>query len=148
MEIVDLFIESNKNKFLNSIIKIPKGYDWYFGLILDIDDFDLGAIPHIDSYIEQQCNIIYEKSSQNIKLLKICILGNRDLLVFGLNATPFNNDIRGILKSICKYLKLKQYKVNYLKNFYNVIFSVWGEKQYGLLICDDRAYNLDLLKEE
>ena len=148
MEIIDLFIESNKNKFLNRIVKIPKGFDWYFGLILDIDDFDLGLKQKIDTFLKQKCDIIYEKSNKNIKLLKICLLDSYTLLLFGLNSEPFNNDIRGILKSICKYIDCKLYKVNYLKKFYNMVFSVWGEQQYKHLICDNKAYDLKLLREE
>lgn len=148
MEIIDLFIESNKNKFLNGIVKIPKGYDWYLGIVIEIDNFDIGKKPEIDKMLEQKCEIIYEKSNKNIKLLKICLLDSYTVLLFGLNAEPFNNDIKGILKSICKYIECKIFEVSYLKKLYNMVYSVWGDQQYKYLIYDNKALDLRLLREE
>ena len=34
MEIVDLFMEKSKDKFLNMLVKIPKAYDWYLGIVI------------------------------------------------------------------------------------------------------------------
>ena len=34
MEIIDLFMEKSKDKFLNMLVKIPKAYDWYLGIVI------------------------------------------------------------------------------------------------------------------
>ena len=48
MEIVDLFMEKSKDKFLNMLIKIPKAYDWYLGIVIKLDDYDEDADPIVN----------------------------------------------------------------------------------------------------
>ena len=51
MEIVDLFMEKSKDKFLNTLVKIPKTYDWYLGIVVKLDDYDLVRLEPIDDFL-------------------------------------------------------------------------------------------------
>ena len=61
MEIVDLFMEKSKDKFLNMLIKIPKAYDWYLGIVIKLDDYDLARLDPIDDFLTRRCEEIYNK---------------------------------------------------------------------------------------
>lgn len=148
MEIVDVFLEKSKDKFLNSLVKIPKQYDWYLGLVINIDSFDEATLTPLDEIIEQKCNMIYDKSEQHIKLLKIMSLDTYTLLLFGTDPIPYNSNIKGIIKSIAKYLGCKSYEATYFKYFRNMIFNSWGVQQYFYLVNDNKAIDLKMIKED
>lgn len=141
MELVDVFLEKSKHKFLNSLVKLPKEYDWYLGLVIDDDNID----EHI---VIEKCNMIYEKTEKHLKLLKIMLIDDYTLLLFGTDPIPYNNNIIGIIKSICKYLDCKMCRINYLKYFKNMVYDAWNEQKYFYLINDNRAYNLKGVNED
>ena len=141
MNIIDVFMEKSKHVFLNSLIKIPKEYDWYLGIILKLDSDDILT----NEEFEKKCNKIYEKSEKHLKLLKICLIDNFTFLLFGVNPTPFLGDIKKIVKSICKYLNCKIYEITFVKNFNETIFDVWGEQQYFYLIDENKAIDLKFI---
>ena len=51
MEIVDLFMEKSKDKFLNMLVKIPKAYDWYLGIVIKLDDYIRNNIYLLHIYL-------------------------------------------------------------------------------------------------
>ena len=110
MEIVDLFMEKSKDKFLNMLIKIPKAYDWYLGIVIKLDDYTL--------------------------------------LLFGTDPIPYNSNIKGVIKSVCKYLDCKIYEANYIKYLRDMVFDPWGEQNYHYIIGDNKAYDLRAIKED
>lgn len=142
MKIVDSFLEKSKHKFLNNLVKIPKQFDWYLGLVIKVDN---KTIPNI--VFEEKCNVIYEKSEKHLQLLNILLIDDYTLLLFGLDPTPFNNNIHNILISICKYLDCEYYRPTYMKCFEEMVFNTWEEQQYKYLIKDNRTYNLKEVKE-
>lgn len=148
MEIVDIFLENSKDKFLNNLIKIPKGYEWYLGIVIDSEQ-----INYIE--IKNKCNEIYEKSKEHLKLLEIYNIqdkdGMKDVFLFAFN--PITNNIKGTINSIAKYLNCKTYEVTYVRYFRQMIFNAWGEQQYFYLIDHTKteeglAYDLKALKED
>lgn len=141
MEIVDSFLEKSKHKFLNNLVKIPKQFDWYLGLVIEVDNSTI-----LNNSFEEKCNIIYEKSEKHLQLLNILLIDNYTLLLFGLDPTPFNNNIHNILISICKYLGCEYYRPTYMKCFEDMVFNAWGEQQYKHLIVNDKSYNLKEIK--
>mgnify|MGYP003290078069 CR=1 FL=1 len=144
MEIIDCFLEKSKNKFLNNLVKIPKQYDWYLGLVFHLDSDDIIT----NEEITERCTSVYEKSDKHLQLLKICLIDDHTLLLFGIDPVPFNSNIVGIIKSICRYLDCPIYSPKYMKNFGNMVIDVWGEQKYKYLIADDRAYDLQFVGGE
>lgn len=130
------FVEDSKNKILKNIVGIEKGFDYYLGIVIEKED---------EKDLEEKCNAICEKSSKNIKLLKICQIDEDTLLIFELNS-EFAKSINGILKSISKYLDVPEYTVTYMKSLQDVAFSAWGEQFYNLIQSEDKKYWLKELK--
>lgn len=143
MEVVDVFLEKSKDKFLNKIVKIPKDYDWYLGMVIDLGMDDIIT----DEEISNKCKEIYTKSEKHLELLKIVYVDDYTLLLFGTDPIPYNSNIKGILNSVCKYLGCKVYKVTYIKYFRDMIFSCWGDQNYHYLISDNKAYDLREVRE-
>lgn len=143
MEVIDIFMEKSKNKFLNTIVKLPKDYDWYLGLVIDLGMDDLIT----DEEITAKCEEIYSKSEKHLKLLKICLIDSYTLLLFGTDPIPYNSNIKGVVKSVCKYLGCKPYNAVFVKYFEDMVFNAWEEQQYNLLISDNKAYDLKMIKE-
>lgn len=148
MEIVDLFMEKSKDKFLNMLVKIPKAYDWYLGIVIKLDDYDLVRLESIDDFITRRCEEIYNKSEKHLQLLKILLIDDYTLLLFGTDPIPYNSNIKGVIKSICKYLDCKIYEANYIKYLRDMIFDPWGEQNYHYIISDNKAYDLKAIKED
>ena len=148
MEIVDLFMEKSKDKFLNMLIKIPKAYDWYLGIVIKLDDYDLARLEPIDDFFTRRCEEIYNKSEKHLQLLKILLIDDYTLLLFGTDPIPYNSNIKGVVKSVCKYLDCKIYEANYIKYLRDMIFDPWGEQNYHYIISDNKAYDLKAIKED
>lgn len=148
MEIVDLFMEKSKDKFLNMLIKIPKAYDWYLGIIIKLDDYDLARLEPIDDFFTRRCEEIYNKSEKHLQLLKILLIDDYTLLLFGTDPIPYNSNIKGVIKSVCKYLDCKIYEANYIKYLRDMVFDPWGEQNYHYIISDNKAYDLRTIKED
>ncbi len=143
MEVIDVFLEKSKDKFLNRIAKISKDYDWYLGIVLDLGIDEIIT----DEEISNRCEEIYIKSEKHLKLLKICCLDDYTLLLFGTDPIPYSSNIKGVINSICRYLKCKLYPVTYVKYFRDMIFNCWGEQKYHYLISENKAYDLKEVKE-
>ena len=148
MEIIDLFMEKSKDKFLNMLVKIPKAYDWYLGIVIKLDDYDLARLEPIDDFITRRCEEIYNKSEKHLQLLKILLIDDYTLLLFGTDPIPYNSNIKGVIKSICKYLDCKIYEANYIKYLRDMVFDPWGEQNYHYIISDNKAYDLKAIKED
>ena len=148
MEIVDLFMEKSKDKFLNMLIKIPKAYDWYLGIVIKLDDYDLARLEPIDDFLTRRCEEIYNKSEKHLQLLKILLIDDYTLLLFGTDPIPYNSNIKGVVKSVCKYLDCKIYEANYIKYLRDMVFDPWGEQNYHYIISDNKAYDLKAIKED
>ena len=148
MEIVDLFMEKSKDKFLNMLVKIPKAYDWYLGIVIKLDDYDLVRDEPIDDFLTHRCEEIYDKSEKHLQLLKILLIDDYTLLLFGTDPIPYNSNIKGVIKSVCKYLDCKIYEANYIKYLRDMVFDPWGEQNYHYIISDNKAYNLKAIKED
>lgn len=148
MEIVDLFMEKSKDKFLNMLIKIPKAYDWYLGIVIKLDDYDLARLEPIDDFLTRRCEEIYNKSEKHLQLLKILLIDDYTLLLFGTDPIPYNSNIKGVIKSVCKYLDCKIYEANYIKYLRDMVFDPWGEQNYHYIISDNKAYDLKAIKED
>lgn len=148
MEIVDLFMEKSKDKFLNMLIKIPKAYDWYLGIVIKLDDYDLARLEPIDDFLTRRCEEIYNKSEKHLQLLKILLIDDYTLLLFGTDPIPYNSNIKGVIKSVCKYLDCKIYEANYIKYLRNMVFDPWGEQNYHYIVSDNKAYDLRAIKED
>ena len=148
MEIVDLFMEKSKDKFLNMLIKIPKAYDWYLGIVIKLDDYDLARLEPIDDFLTRRCEEIYDKSEKHLQLLKILLIDDYTLLLFGTDPIPYNSNIKGVIKSVCKYLDCKIYEANYIKYLRDMVFDPWGEQNYHYIISDNKAYDLRAIKED
>ena len=134
MEIVDLFMEKSKDKFLNMLVKIPKAYDWYLGIVIRLDDYDLARLEPIDDFLTRRCEEIYNKSEKHLQLLKILLIDDYTLLLFGTDPIPYNSNIKGVIKSVCKYLDCKIYEANYIKYLRDMVFDPWGEQNYHYII--------------
>lgn len=148
MEIVDLFMEKSKDKFLNMLVKIPKAYDWYLGIVIRLDDYDLARLEPIDDFLTRRCEEIYNKSEKHLQLLKILLIDDYTLLLFGTDPIPYNSNIKGVIKSVCKYLDCKIYEANYIKYLRDMVFDPWGEQNYHYIISDNKAYDLRAIKED
>ena len=148
MEIVDLFMEKSKDKFLNTLVKIPKAYDWYLGIVIKLDDYDLARLEPIDDFLTRRCEEIYNKSEKHLQLLKILLIDDYTLLLFGTDPIPYNSNIKGVIKSVCKYLDCKIYEANYIKYLRDMVFDPWGEQNYHYIISDNKAYDLKAIKED
>ena len=148
MEIVDLFMEKSKDKFLNMLVKIPKAYDWYLGIVIKLDDYDLARLEPIDDFLTRRCEEIYDKSEKHLQLLKILLIDDYTLLLFGTDPIPYNSNIKGVIKSVCKYLDCKIYEANYIKYLRDMVFDPWGEQNYHYIISDNKAYDLRAIKED
>ena len=148
MEIVDLFMEKSKDKFLNMLVKIPKAYDWYLGIVIKLDDYDLARLEPIDDFLTRRCEEIYDKSEKHLQLLKILLIDDYTLLLFGTDPIPYNSNIKGVIKSVCKYLDCKIYEANYIKYLRDMVFDPWGEQNYHYIISDNKAYDLKAIKED
>ena len=148
MEIVDLFMEKSKDKFLNMLVKIPKAYDWYLGIVIKLDDYDLARLEPIDDFFTRRCEEIYNKSEKHLQLLKILLIDDYTLLLFGTDPIPYNSNIKGVVKSVCKYLDCKIYEANYIKYLRDMVFDPWGEQNYHYIISDNKAYDLRTIKED
>ena len=148
MEIVDLFMEKSKDKFLNMLVKIPKAYDWYLGIVIRLDDYDLVRLEPIDDFLTRRCEEIYNNSEKHLKLLKILLIDDYTLLLFGTDPIPYNSNIKGVIKSVCKYLDCKIYEANYIKYLRDMVFDPWGEQNYHYIISDNKAYDLKAIKED
>ena len=148
MEIIDLFMEKSKDKFLNILIKIPKAYDWYLGIVIKLDDYDLARLEPIDDFLTRRCEEIYNKSEKHLQLLKILLIDDYTLLLFGTDPIPYNSNIKGVIKSVCKYLDCKIYEANYIKYLRDMVFDPWGEQNYHYIISDNKAYDLKAIKED
>lgn len=143
MEVVDIFLEKSKDKFLNRIVKIPKEYDWYLGIVINLGMDDTIT----DEEIAKKCEEIYIKSEKHLQLLKIVCIDDYTLLLFGTDPIPYSSNIKGVIKSICKYLECKTYEVTYIRYFRDMIFNCWGDQKYNYLIADNKAYDLREVKE-
>ena len=148
MEIVDLFMETWKDKFLNTLVKIPKAYDWYLGVVTKLDDYDLVRLEPIDDFLTRRCEEIYNKSEKHLQLLKILLIDDYTLLLFGTDPISYNSYIKGVIKSVCKYLDCNIYEANYIKYLRNMVFDPWGEQNYHYIISDNKAYDLRAIKED
>ena len=148
MEIVDLFMEKSKDKFLNTLVKIPKAYDWYLGIVIKLDDYDLARLEPIDDFFTRRCEEIYNKSEKHLQLLRRLLIDDYTLLLFGTDPIPYNSNIKGVIKSVCKYLDCKIYEANYIKYLRNMVFDPWGEQNYHYIISDNKAYDLRAIKED
>lgn len=148
MEIIDLFMEKSKDKFLNMLVKIPKAYDWYLGIVIKLDDYDLARLEPIDDFLTRRCEEIYDKSEKHLQLLKILLIDDYTLLLFGTDPIPYNSNIKGVIKSVCKYLDCKIYEANYIKYLRDMVFDPWGEQNYHYIISDNKAYDLKAIKED
>ena len=148
MEIIDLFMEKSKDKFLNMLVKIPKAYDWYLGIVIKLDDYDLARLEPIDDFLTRRCEEIYNKSEKHLQLLKILLIDDYTLLLFGTDPIPYNSNIKGVIKSVCKYLDCKIYEANYIKYLRDMVFDPWGEQNYHYIISDNKAYDLRAIKED
>ena len=148
MEIVDLFMEKSKDKFLNMLVKIPKAYDWYLGIVIKLDDYDLARLEPIDDFLTRRCEEIYDKSEKHLQLLKILLIDDYTLLLFGTDPIPYNSNIKGVIKSVCKYLDCKIYEANYIKYLRDMVFDPWEEQNYHYIISDNKAYDLKAIKED
>lgn len=148
MEIIDLFMEKSKDKFLNMLVKIPKAYDWYLGIVIKLDDYDLARLEPIDDFFTRRCEEIYDKSEKHLQLLKILLIDDYTLLLFGTDPIPYNSNIKGVIKSVCKYLDCKIYEANYIKYLKDMVFDPWGEQNYHYIISDNKAYDLRAIKED
>ena len=148
MEIIDLFMEKSKDKFLNMLVKIPKAYDWYLGIVIKLDDYDLARLESIDDFLTRRCEEIYDKSEKHLQLLKILLIDDYTLLLFGTDPIPYNSNIKGVIKSVCKYLDCKIYEANYIKYLRDMVFDPWGEQNYHYIISDNKAYDLKAIKED
>ena len=148
MEVIDLFMEKSKDKFLNMLVKIPKAYDWYLGIVIKLDDYDLARLEPIDDFFTRRCEEIYNKSEKHLQLLKILLIDDYTLLLFGTDPIPYNSNIKGVIKSVCKYLDCKIYEANYIKYLRDMVFDPWGEQNYHYIISDNKAYNLKAIKED
>ena len=148
MEVIDLFMEKSKDKFLNMLVKIPKAYDWYLGIVIKLDDYDLVRDEPIDDFLTHRCEEIYDKSEKHLQLLKILLIDDYTLLLFGTDPIPYNSNIKGVIKSVCKYLDCKIYEANYIKYLRDMIFDPWGEQNYHYIISDNKAYDLKAIKED
>ena len=148
MEIVDLFMEKSKDKFLNMLVKVPKAYDWYLGIVIKLDDYDLVRLEPIDEFLTRRCEEIYDKSEKHLQLLKILLIDDYTLLLFGTDPIPYNSNIKGVIKSVCKYLDCKIYEANYIKYLRDMVFDPWGEQNYHYIISDNKAYDLRAIKED
>lgn len=148
MEIVDLFMEKSKDKFLNMLVKIPKAYDWYLGIVIRLDDYDLARLEPIDDFLTRRCEEIYNKSEKHLQLLKILLIDDYTLLLFGTDPILYNSNIKGVIKSVCKYLDCKIYEANYIKYLRDMVFDPWGEQNYHYIINDNKAYDLKAIKED
>lgn len=148
MEIVDLFMEKSKDKFLNMLVKIPKAYDWYLGIVIRLDDYDLARLEPIDDFLTRRCEEIYNKSEKHLQLLKILLIDDYTLLLFGTDPIPYNSNIKGVIKSVCKYLDCKIYEVTYIKYLRDMVFNPWGEQNYHYIISDNKAYDLKAIRED
>ena len=148
MEVIDLFMEKSKDKFLNMLVKIPKAYDWYLGIVIKLDDYDLARLEPIDDFLTRRCEEIYNKSEKHLQLLKILLIDDYTLLLFGTDPIPYNSNIKGVIKSVCKYLDCKIYEANYIKYLRDMVFDPWGEQNYHYIISDNKAYNLKAIKED
>lgn len=148
MEIIDLFMEKSKDKFLNMLVKIPKAYDWYLGIVIRLDDYDLARLEPIDDFLTRRCEEIYNKSEKHLQLLKILLIDDYTLLLFGTDPIPYNSNIKGVIKSVCKYLDCKIYEANYIKYLRDMVFDPWGEQNYHYIISDNKAYDLRAIKED
>ena len=148
MEVIDLFMEKSKDKFLNMLVKIPKAYDWYLGIVIKLDDYDLVRDEPIDDFLTHRCEEIYDKSEKHLQLLKILLIDDYTLLLFGTDPIPYNSNIKGVIKSVCKYLDCKIYEANYIKYLRDMVFDPWGEQNYHYIISDNKAYDLKAIKED
>ena len=148
MEVIDLFMEKSKDKFLNMLVKIPKAYDWYLGIVIKLDDYDLARLEPIDDFLTHRCEEIYNKSEKHLQLLKILLIDDYTLLLFGTDPIPYNSNIKGVIKSVCKYLDCKIYEANYIKYLRDMVFDPWGEQNYHYIISDNKAYDLKAIKED
>ena len=148
MEIIALFMEKSKDKFLNMLVKIPKAYDWYLGIVIKLDDYDLARLEPIDDFLTRRCEEIYNKSEKHLQLLKILLIDGYTLLLFGTDPIPYNGNIKGVIKSVCKYLDCKIYEANYIKYLRDMVFDPWGEQNYHYIISDNKAYDLKAIKED
>lgn len=147
MEIVDLFLEKSKNKFLNSLVKIPKQYDWYLGIVIELNDSDLLRFEPIEDFFTNRCQEIYDKTKGYIQLLNIIQIDSYTLLMFGTDPIPYVGNMKGLIKSICRYLECNLYEVNYIRYLQDMIFDPWGEQRYHYIISNNKAYDLRGLKE-
>ena len=148
MEVIDLFMEKSKDKFLNMLVKVPKAYDWYLGIVIKLDDYDLARLEPIDDFLTRRCEEIYNKSEKHLQLLKILLIDDYTLLLFGTDPIPYNGNIKGVIKSVCKYLDCKIYEANYIKYLRDMVFDPWGEQNYHYIISDNKAYDLKAIKED
>lgn len=139
MKIIDVFVERAKHKLLNNIIKPPKGYDWYLGII--VKDYILD---------EEKFDIIFEKSKKHLKILKILSIDNYSLLLFAIDPIPFANNLKGIVNSISRYLDCSSenfYKKSYFNFFKDVVFDAWGKQKYFYITNDEEKVDLKILEE-
>ena len=83
-----------------------------------------------------------------MQLLKILLIDDYTLLLFGTDPIPYNSNIKGVIKSVCKYLDCKIYEANYIKYLRDMVFDPWGEQNYHYIISDNKAYDLKAIKED
>ena len=105
-------------------------------------------IKYVKVMEETYSEEIYDKSEKHLQLLKILLIDDYTLLLFGIDPIPYNSNIKGVIKSVCKYLDCKIYEANYIKYLRDMVFDPWGEQNYHYIINDNKAYDLKVIKED
>lgn len=132
--IMDVFIEDGKNKFMKGLAPIEKSYDYYMGVIID----DLRD----DKKIQECCKEIYEKSEKNLRLIKICEIDDKKLLIFEFKSEFVKPRVNGIVASISKYLCVKKYELKYIHTLQTLCFDSWDNQKYFKIVDGKKEYEL------
>lgn len=140
MKFKTVMMESSKNKFLNQICKVPKSYDYFLGVV--IEDFN-GKI----NAIREQCEKFADITEGHLQLLEITMIDDDLLLLFASDPLFYNSNIKGIVKSICKYIDCEYENFNYSNTLQSLVFDAWGTQKYHTLSVKGTNYNLKFIKE-
>lgn len=136
--IMDIFIEDGKNKFMKNLAPIEKDYDYYMGVI--IED------RRSNEELQKCCKEINDKSDKNLRMIKICKIDNKKLLIFEFKSEFVKPVVCGVVASICKYLKVEKYHLEYINSLHSIIFDAWGSQQYYKITDGNKEYELKILK--
>lgn len=138
VKIVNSFIELEKGSMLKKIAPIEKAYDYYLGLVLDKFDNE--------SDIKDRCLEIYDKSEKSIRLIKICNIDDKKLLIFEFKSEYVKSNVNGVLASMGKYLKANAYQLKYINTLSSMAFDTWGCQKYFKIIDGTKEYPLNIMK--